>query len=532
MDNILTRICAGETTKHTKDTNGNRNLFFHVFRVIHGLLLLALIFCYCQSARADRVESEAMDEIIEDSLKFWHVPGVAVGMVRHDQIIYLKGHGVKELGKTDPITPDTVFPLASCTKAFTTTVMAMLVDECKMKWDDPVRKHVEFFHLSDPSADTLVTLRDLVSHRTGVGPHELLWYRSPWSQEEIIRRIGKVKQDYPFRSGFRYQTTMFTTAGWAVGHASGSSWADFVQKRILDPLEMKNTSLTTASALQSSDHASPHRQNGDGPIVVIPWYQMDKPEPAGSINSCARDLCQWVRFQLSDGTFNGTRLLSSKNLQETHTPQNIIRLEGNARDMNPDTIQMSYGMGWVIQDYRGHLLVSHAGAIDGFRAHITLIPKVKIGIVLLNNLDHTQMNLAVSNSIVDLLLGLPKKDWNTYIREQVRKEEAAARARFLEREKNRRPGTKPSLPLKDYCGFYEDPAYGTATISLENGHLIWKWSTFANKLEHFQDDTFTIQNDLLGHPRVEFVLSDNKIIGMQVMDVMEVKFTRKPRAKV
>jgi hypothetical protein len=407
-----------------------------------------------------------------------------------------------------------------------------------------------------------VTLRDLVSHRTGVGPHELLWYRAPWNQEETIRRIGKVKLDYPFRSGFRYQTTMFTTAGWAVGAAArmenrGSrienqesrtdglrqsrssildppssnfqSWAEFVQKRILDPLEMKNTTLTTTAALQLPDHSSPHRQNSDGKLAVIPWYTIDNPEPAGSVNSCARDLCQWIRFQLGDGTFAGKRLVSSRNLQETHTPQTIIRLEGNVRDMNPDTTQISYGMGWVIQDYRCQLLVSHAGAIDGFRAHITLIPKAKIGIVLLNNLDKTHMNLAVNNSLVDLLLGLTKKDWNAYIGEQVRKQEEAARVRYLEREKNRKPESKSSLRLTAYAGTYEDPAYGIAVVSVKDNSLIWKWSTFTCNLQHFADDTFTINSDLLGHPRVQFALSaDGKVSTMKVTDVMEVEFKRRP----
>jgi CubicO group peptidase (beta-lactamase class C family) len=491
--------------------------------------LFLLIFCFCQVGSAPAAPSEAIDAIVQEALKFWHVPGVAVGIVQDDKVIYLKGHGLKEVGKKDSVTPDTIFPLASCTKAFTTTAMAILVDQRKMNWDDPVRKHVEFFHLSDPSADALVTLRDLVTHRTGVGPHELLWYRSPWSQEEIIRKIGKVKLDYPFRSGFRYQTTMFTTAGWAVGRASRSSWALFVPDFVLDPLEMNNTFMSTAGVPASPDHAFPHRLKQDGKIEVIPWYRMDNPEPAGSINSCARDLCKWARFQLGDGTFGGKRLVSAKNLEETHTPQNIIPLEGKAREMNPDTLQMSYGMGWVIQDYRCHLLVSHAGAIDGFRAHITLIPKKKIGIVLLNNLHQTNMNLALSNNIVDLLLGLPKKDWNAYIGEQTRKDEAAAREHLLEREKSRKPGTKPSLPLEEYAGSYEDPAYGTATVSLENDNLVWKWSTFSNKLEHFQDDTFTIQNDLLGNPRVQFILSEGKIFGLKVMDVMDVEFKKSSR---
>src|SRR5262249_7580787 len=155
---------------------------------------------------------------------------------------------------------------------------------------------------------------DLVTHRTGVEPHELLWYRSPWSQEQIIRRIGKVKLDYPFRSGFRYQTTMFTTAGWAVGHASGLSWGDFVHKRILAPLGMKSTSLSTNAAAQTSDLASPHRKRINGRLEVIDWYYIDKPEPAGSVNSCARDLCQWMRLHLNEGVIDGNRLVSDKNL--------------------------------------------------------------------------------------------------------------------------------------------------------------------------------------------------------------------------
>jgi CubicO group peptidase (beta-lactamase class C family) len=177
------------------------------------LALFVGLHFFSIAAASQPIDSAAIDRTVQEAMRYWQVPGVAVAIVRDDAVIYLKGFGVKEIGKKDPVTPDTLFPLASCTKAFTTMAMAILVDEGKMGWDDPVRRHVDFFHLSDPSADALVTLRDLVSHRTGVGSHELLWYRSPWSQEEIIRRIGKVKLDYPFRSTFHYQTTMFTTAG-------------------------------------------------------------------------------------------------------------------------------------------------------------------------------------------------------------------------------------------------------------------------------------------------------------------------------
>src|SRR5262249_41152888 len=160
-----------------------------------------------------------------------------------------------------------------------------------------------------------------------------------------------VKPTRSFRSAFLYQTTMFTTAGYAVSRASQCAWADFVRKRIFDPLGMTACNFTTTVAEQAADHASPHRRNRHGQVDVIPWYKIEVPEPAGSINASARDLTRWVRFQLGDGTFEGKRLVSAKNLGETHMPQTIIRLEGTARDMNPDTFQMSYGMAWVIQDY-------------------------------------------------------------------------------------------------------------------------------------------------------------------------------------
>jgi CubicO group peptidase (beta-lactamase class C family) len=469
----------------------------------------------------------AIDALVHDALRAWQVPGVAVAIIRDGEVIYLKGHGVKELGKNDPVTPDTLFPIASCTKAFTTTAMAMLVDEGKMAWDDPVPKHVDYFHLSDPLADANVTLRDLVTHRTGVRGHELLWYRSPWTQEEIIRKIGLVKLDRPFRSSFHYQTTMFTTAGHAVASAAKMPWAEVVQKRILDPLEMTATRFTTTDIDKTPDHATPHRRNRLGNAEPIAWYKIDVPEPAGSINTTARDLSKWARFHLGDGTWNGKRLVSTASFAEPHTPQNIIRMEGPAKAQNPETLQMSYGMAWVIQDYRGHLLIGHAGAIDGFRAHLALLPRDRLGIVLLNNLHETRMNQALANSLIDLLLGTGKRDWNAFHLALVKKDMEAAQARFLEREAKRDHGTKPSRELTAYIGRYEDPAYGTAEIALEEGTLVWKWSTFRCPLRHFHHDTFTIDNDLLNGVQAQFTLGpDGEVTTLRVEEPLGVEFRK------
>ena len=219
-----------------------------------------LAFASCVScAGAAPPDPAAVDAVVRDALKAWNVPGVAVAVVRDDQVVYLKGHGLRAAGSDRPVTPDTVFPLASCSKGFTTTILAMLVGEGKMGWDDPVRKHLPWFHLGDPLADREVTLRNLVTHRTGLRGHDLLWYRSPLPQEELVRRVGLLPLDKPFRTAFQYQSTMFTAAGLAEGAATKTTWADLVRERIFKPLEMAESSLTTTEALKAADLAMPHR---------------------------------------------------------------------------------------------------------------------------------------------------------------------------------------------------------------------------------------------------------------------------------
>jgi CubicO group peptidase (beta-lactamase class C family) len=434
-----------------------------------------------------------LDQLMTEALRGWEVPGVAIGIVHNGHVV-IKGFGVRELGKKDPVTPDTVFPVASCTKSFTTTVMAMLVDDGKLGWDDPVRKHVDFFRLFDPLADANVTLRDLVAHRTGVGRHELLWYRAPWGLEERIRKISKVRPARSFRSGLEYQSILFGTAGYAAGKAAGMSWEDLVRRRLLERLGMKHTTFTTQPAIDAPDHASPHQRSGEK-TKVIPWYAISEPDPAGSINSNVRDLVKFIQFQLDGGVWRGQRLVSVENLHETHSPQVIVPLRGYARMMNPATFQLSYGMGWVVQDYRGKHLLMHGGSIGGFRAHFTLVPDAGLGFVLLNNLHDTQMNLAVSNMLVDSFLGLPYKDWNAYYLAIEHKQEAARKEALAKFWADQRKDTRPSLPLADYTGTYEEPAYGNATLKLEDGKLVWHWSTFHWQLEHYHLDTFLARGE-------------------------------------
>jgi CubicO group peptidase (beta-lactamase class C family) len=456
------------------------------------------------TAPAPSFDEKSVDALVADALRAWDVPGAVVVVVRRDRVAYLKGAGVREAGRGVPMTPDTVFPLASCSKGFTATLLAMLAGDGKLSWDDPVRKHLPDFHLSEPHSDALVTLRDLACHRTGLASHDLLWYRADWGAAEMVRRAGKLPAEYPFRSGFQYQSVMFTAAGLAAGRAGGEPWDILLRKRIFEPLGMKSAGCTTAEAMKAEDRATGHRPDKEGKLRPVEWYQQVEPNPAGSVHASGRDLAAWLRFQLGDGTIEGKRLLPAANLSETHTPQVALPMDADARALHPDTVQMSYALGWVVQDYRGHLEVSHAGLIDGFRVHLTLLPDDGWGIAVLCNRHATRMNLALSNRLVDEVLGLPSRDWNKNHLAVVRKSEEEAKRRADERARGRKPDVRTSLPLGAYAGVYEHPAYGSARVVRERDSLRFVWSSFKAPLEHYRGDEFTIREALLDDPPLEF----------------------------
>ena len=489
-----------------------------------GLAACALGALFAAGVHAQSLDHARIDAAVQKAMHDWGVPGTAIAIVRGDDIVLTQGYGVKELGRADPVTANSLFAIGSTTKAFTAAAAAMLVDEGKMNWDEPVRKYIEFFHLSDPLADQMVTLRDLLCHRTGLSRNDMLWYGSASTSEDIIRKIAWIKPTRPFRSTWQYNNLMFLSAGYAVSKTAAMPWADFIQKRIFNPLEMTTADCTTAVAEKSPDHASPHRKIAAN-TAVIPWYNLDNIQPAGAINAGAQDLAKWVRFQLSDGAVQGKRLISPRNMAEMHTPQMVMRPEDWGREFNPETHQMSYGLAWMIHDYRGLHLVSHGGAIDGFRANITLLPDQKIGIVVLSNLDQENMPEALRYSLIDIVMGLPTRDWDAVLMahfgEETKKEAAAAK-KFLD---SRVPNTKPSRELDAYAGEYVEPAYGTAVVKVENGALSVEWSSYRQPLEHFHFDTFRVKGGRLSGTPLLFHLSAAG--DVESMSFLGVEFRRK-----
>jgi CubicO group peptidase (beta-lactamase class C family) len=476
--------------------------------------LLSTLILISGTTQAAPPDAKQIERLCDEGLKAWNVPGLAVVLVNKEKTLYLQGHGVREMGGVGgaPVTADTIFPLASCSKAFTAALVGMLTDDELMGWDEPVSKYVKDFHLSDPAADKLVTLRDLLSHRTGVNGHDLLWYRTPWGQDEAIKRVSKLPLTQPFRGGMQYQSIMYMAAGRALEKASGKSWETLLHERLLQPLGMKSTTTTTTAAFKEMNRAVGYRSNKEGKQSAVPWYEIKEANAAGSINSNVRDLAHWLRLHLNDGLHGETRVISEEAIRETRTPQIVVRRDRNDA-LSPDSIQVSYGLGWVVQDYRGRLLVQHAGLIDGFRAHLALMPNEGFAWAILANHEGTRMNLALSNTLADLLTGLPAKDWNKHYLEMLADEETAALVKARREEQDRLKDTTPSVPLADFAGKYSEPAYGEATIRLDKERLIWEWSSWKLPLEHYHNNIFRLQAEQprLDRAFVRFTVRDGKV---------------------
>lgn len=456
------------------------------------LVLLFALFAAASPLRAADFDPKPIDEIVERGLKEFEVPGAAVVIVLDDQVVYLKGFGVKKLGAEEKVTPDTVFAIASCSKAFTATLVAMLADEGKLAWDDKVHDRLRFFRLSDELADREVTLRDLLCHRTGMPRHDMLWSGLTADPEDVIRRWGRAKSSTSFRSTWEYSNVPFTTAGLIAGRIEQSDWATATRNRLFAPLGMKNSSGTAKEAAANPDHATPHYLGLDKTIAPIGWDEIDHIGGAGCVNSCVRDLGQWLRFQLNGGALGDRRLLRAAALKETHTQQMPFKASGVwAIYFPPDTTKFpGYGLGWFVHDHRGLVCVSHGGTLSGFRAQCMMIPEKKLGVFVVCNLRPSLFPEAVAKSVLDRVAG-GDADWVKRMRGSQRLLDFEVAANREKHKVARKPDTKPSRELKAYAGNYDESAYGRAEVKHADEQLTLTWGKYAFRLEHYHFDTFT-----------------------------------------
>jgi CubicO group peptidase (beta-lactamase class C family) len=492
-------------------------------------LALALLIAGLQMAYGQDPLGPAFDDYVNKAIKDWQVPGVAIAVIKDDKIVLARGYGVRELGKPAPVDERTLFAIGSSSKAFTVASIAMLVEEGKLKWEDPATKYLPGFQLFDPYTTRELTVSDLVTHRSGLARGDMLWYASSYDRDEILRRVRYLKPSWSLRARFGYQNIMYLAAGQIIPAITRKSWDDFIRERIFVPLDMKS-STTSIKALANLDNVATPHSRIDDKVQPVSWRNIDNIAPAGSINSNVVDVAQWVRLHLGGGSYQGKRLLSSGSMKEMHTPQTIIRLEGNMERLYPEAHFLSYGMGWFLSDYRGRKVVEHGGAIDGMRAEVAMMPEEKLGLVILTNLHGTVLPQALMYKIFDSYLAAPPRDWSSEMLKVVKGLEEQGKATEKKAEAERVKGTSPSLPLERYTGAYQSEMYGDAKVSIENGKLVTRFGpSFTGDMEHWHFDTFRVtwRDRMQGKGFVNFRLnSKGKIDTLNIENISD--FTRAP----
>lgn len=487
---------------------------------IHALaLVLALALPAAQPAEAQRPLRD-LDRFVQRVMDDWDAPGVAVAVVKDDRVVLAKGYGVKEVGGSDPITANSLFAIASTSKAFTAAALGMLVDEGKISWDDHVTDLLPGFQMYDPYVTRELTVRDLLSHRGGLPRGDRLWYASPFDRDEVIRRVRYLEPAWSFRSHYGYQNIMFLTAGEIVPAVTDTSWDDFVRARIFTPLGMTTTTTTVRDLPSRTDVATPHGKI-DGEVVPIGWRNFDNLGGAGTIISSVSEMAQWIRLQLGHGVYNGTRLLSDSVMREMHQPQTIIPRSEDADEMFPMTHFSSYGMGWSLQDYRGRKVVRHGGSLDGMRTHVGLLPEENLGVVVITNVSESAVPQIIMWHIFDAYLGAREPDWEAVYLADAAESEERAEERRQEVEDAHVEGTSPSLALEDYVGTYTDRLYGDAVVRMEDGHLVLEVGpSYVGDLEHWHYDTFRAvwRDRYLGRAFVTFQLDERGRVASVEVD--------------
>lgn len=440
----------------------------------------------------------ALDRYAEKTRVEWRAPAVGVAVVVRDSVVFAKGYGVLETGKPAKADANTIFAIGSSSKAFTTAALAMLVDAGKLGWDDPAAQYLPGWALADPWVTREATVKDLVTHRIGLDRADRIWGGTDFSREEILRRQRYIGRIASFRYAFGYNNHMFLAAGQAIQTITGRSWDDFVKERIFTPLGMTRSSTSVKALASQTNVATPHAWIGDS-VVAIPWHDIDNVGPAGSINASARDMGEWLRLQLGNGIYAGRRLVSEAGMRAMHSPQTVIPIEPWYASLSPVNHQMvpgthffMYGMGWFLQDYKGHYLVHHGGSIDGMRALVAMAPEDRIGIVILTNQNPSNVDEAIAFKFFDLYFGGATRDWSRVMLDSMTAVRGRGQAAERARDAARISGTSPTLPITKYAGVYADSAYGDLEIKEESGKLTVRMGHYGGPAEHWNYDTFRV----------------------------------------
>lgn len=428
----------------------------------------------------------SFDDIVNKGLKGLNVPGLAMAVVKDDEVIYAKGFGYRNMDKKLAMTADSLLAIGSASKAFTTFAMGILVDEGKLNWDKPVRNYIPWFRLYDPFASERLTPRDLVTHRSGLPRHDLSWYNNfKASRKEFVMRLAHLKPTADLREKFQYNNLMLLTAGYLVEVITGKKWETAIRSYVFEPLGMKRTNFSVEDSQKDMDFAIPYRER-DGKIEQIPFRNITNIGPAGSINSSVNEMSHWLLAHLNQGKFKDEQIIGAQTLEDMH----LAHMPTGSTPAIAEVTPADYGLGWFIDTYRGHRRVHHGGNIDGFSAKVSMLPQEGIGFVALANKSATPLPELLVRLATDLILDLEPKDWIGEAVDRKAKGEKADKEAEKKKQTRRISGTKTAHKLEEYAGDYANSGYGDLKVFLKNGKLSFTYNGITTPFEHWHYETF------------------------------------------
>lgn len=516
---------------------------FHSARMVNSLRVFALTLVLMTPGFAAGAQEpditkklQGFDSYMEQVLKDWNTPGVGVGVVVKDKLVFAKGYGYRDYEKKLPFTPTTLCQIASNSKLFTAVAAGMLVEEGKLAWDKPVREFVPTIQFYNDQLNNNVTLRDMLSHRTGVTRHDLIWFKSLFTRAELFQKLKYLEPQQPMRETFLYNNLMFSAVGYIIELKSGKTWEQFIREKIFTPLDMRTTTYLIAEMLKQPDYGVPFREKRDSfELYKIPYYEdTEGVAPAGAIISNIDELSHWLIALMNDGKYNGKQVLPPNVLKATlqpaiGLPNSLGEALGYWELLNP-----AYGMGRQTASYRGRLLTFHGGDLPGFHSQVSFMPNDKIGVIVFVISDHSApLYNVISYNVYERLLGMDLTPWSQRrLQQRLANKKAGTEAR-AKAGADRVPNTKPSHALADYVGEYENPAYGILKIGLKGDQLQFAFHEFQYPMSHFHYDRFdTPDDEQYGKFSVNFRTNPQGDVDSAAssLDEAEVVFTRKPES--
>ncbi len=459
------------------------------------LLGISVLTLEAQNITDKRLAS--LDTAFARVLKTWNAPGFAVAVVEKNKVIYAKGFGFRDVEQKLPVTVNTLFPIGSCTKAFTTSVLGILQKQGKLDIDKPANQYLKELNFFSNELTNQVTLRDMMSHRTGLPRHDISWYLfNTASRDSLMKRIQYQEPTFPLRRQWQYNNFMFVAQGAVAEKISGKSWEDLTRELILSPLGMNRSNFSVHQMAKDKDAALGYGLRKDSFLYKRDYYDINAAGPAGSINSSVMEMSNWLMAWINDGKFKGAEVLPSAFVKDAISSQMVVSAGFPSKE-KPGLHLSNYGLGWFLSSYKGHYRVEHGGNIDGFSASTSFFPTDSIGIVVLVNQDGSSVPGIVRNLISDRLLKEPYFDWNGDLRRAHEKSMQTNRDAEKSKSKTVATNLKPLHPLKDYEGIYTHPGYGSLDVFEERDSLFSLTPNRRIWLKHLHYDVFVpyIQQD-------------------------------------